>query len=321
MPQVNPQVVRRCDGNPSIARMVGICIGQKINLGENGDLLPDELEAFHDQYVKGILKILNVQPEEEAFLIEASIYRLEVPRKAFMMLPHYSDQTFDALLNKLLLDNCKDWYSVNSLIAGTLRRTAEKDTGLHAFAASYFNSEYKENPSSVAKAEYLFHLSSSGAKLPTKENLKYYANDILDAAIELFKNGEIEVAESHLKLISYYKQHRNWVEFNFYYALCHIINSDYAGYHELFNQAVAGAKKKTVLYFRMIDWLIKLRFLNEAENLLNEVGDIDSSSRQLKALWISLWYATYQTRDKAISEAQNLTKNTLGEFYSSRILV
>lgn len=321
LPEIDSKIIHKCGGNPAVARMVGICLGQKINRGESGEISQEELDAFKDQYVKGIFSVLNVKPNEEEFLTEASIYRLGVPRKAFMVLPHYSDQAFDSLRDKLLLEADQDWFFVNSLISEILRRTATKDNNLHTIAATYFDEEYQENPSSVAKAEYLYHISFSKANLSVNENLKYYADDILSAAIELINNGEIDIAYSHLKLIRYYNQFCNRVEFNFYYSLCHIVDADYQGYRDLFDKAISESGQKAVLYCRMIRRLIGLRILNEAETLLNEAEEMYPALRELKALRILLLYYTRQTRDQALTMARELTRNSNGDFYSARILV
>ncbi len=71
----------------------------------------------------------------------------------------------------------------------------------------------------------------------------------------------------------------------------------------------------------MIDRLIKARHLTEAENLLNEVCDHYSHTRQMDALWVAYYYASKQTRGKALDMAVKLTQESAGDFYSAKILV
>lgn len=322
LPQISKNSIRQCRGNPAMARMLGVYIGNRINSGFEADVSQENIEAFAEKYTDGILEALNVTGDEKDLLIESTIYRLQVPEDAYRKLPHYTEQLFRVLQNKLLIENSNDWFFVNPLISGSLRKKVAGRSDLHEAAAQYFDSEYRQNESYVAKAEYLYHTSFWAPKLHLKDSLKYYANDILSAAIELINNGDTDIAQSHLDSIRFFQDSYNRSEFSFYYALCHILNDEYGKFRTLFDEAVKErAGKKDVLYYRMIDRLIKTRRLSEAENLLNEVCDQYPHTRQMAALWVAYYYASKQTRPKSVAMAINLTQNSTGDFYSAKILV
>lgn len=322
LPQISKNIIRQCRGNPSMARMVGVCIGSRLNNGLDGDVTQEELESFADKYTDGILDALNITADERELLTESTIYRLQVPEEAFRKFPHYNDHAFRALQDKLLIEEDDNWFSVNSLISNSLRKKITGSASLHEIAAQYFDSEYKHTSSYISKAEYLYHLSFCAPKLQFKDDLKYYANDILSAAIDLINSGEIAIAQSHLDSIRFYQKSYDISEFSFYYAFCHIMNNEYHPYRKLFDIAVEESKKeKDIVYYRMIDRLIKARHLTEAENLLNEVCDHYSHTRQMDALWVAYYYASKQTRGKALDMAVKLTQESAGDFYSAKILV
>lgn len=322
LPQVSKNSIRQCRGNPSMARMVGICIGERLNNGLDGVVPQEELEAFSDKYTDGILDALNITADERELLAESTIYRLQVPEEAFRKFPHYNDRAFRVLLDKLLIEDSNNWFSVNSLILSSLRKRIAGSSNLHKIAAEYFDCEYKQTSAYVSKAEYLYHSSFCAYKPQHKEDLKYYANDIFSAAIELINNGEIAIAQSHLASIRFYQDSYDISEFSFYYAFCHIVNDEYTEYRNLFDDAIRYSKgKKDVLYYRMIDRLIRARYLTEAEMLLNEVCERYDHTRQMDALWVAYYYASKQTRDKALDMATKLTQTSAGDFYSAKVLV
>lgn len=322
LPRIPQNTIRQCHGNPSMARMVGVCIGHRLNSGLDENIPQEEVDSFADKYADGILKALNINDDERNLLIESTIYRLQVPEIAFKELPNYTDNSFRILKDKLLIEQNDDKFSVNTLILNSLRRKISKPSELHEIAAKYFDSEHKQNGSYVSKAEYLYHLSFCSSKLQFKEDLKYYANDILSASIELINSGEFVIAQSHLDTIRFFIKSYNISEFYFYYALCHIVNGEYSAYRQLFDTAIENTKMPSdILYYRMIERLINIRQLSEAENLLNEVCDNYPHSRQMDALWIKYYYASKQTRDTALDMAVKLTKESAGDFYSAKILV
>lgn len=323
LPRIPQSIIHQCHGNPSIARLIGVYIGERLNSGLDEDITQEVLEEFVDKYADGILNTLNISDEERILLVEATIYRLQVPELAFKGLPHYTEKSFRALKDKLLIEENHDWLSVNKLIANSLKRQISEKKKLHEIAAEYFNLEYEQNQSYVSKAEYLYHLSFCVSKFRVKEDLKYYANDILSASIELINNGEFEIAQSHLDSIRYFSKSYNKVEFLFYYALCYIANEKYETYRELFNEAIEIQKNsQDILYYRMIDRLINIRRLTEAENLLSEVCEKYTHTRQMDALWVKYYYnLSGQTKDKALDMAIKLTQNSPGDYYSAKILV
>lgn len=322
LPQILKSNIRSCKGNPAIARMVGICIGERLNCGEVGVVTPDEIDNFSDQYTEGILDSLKVLPDERELLSEATIYRIQVPEEAFKELPHYTENSFAILKDKLLFEESDNWFTVNSLVVDSLKKKIHEKTDLHRIAAQYFDAEYKQNPSYVAKAEYLYHASFYQSHPGVRENLKYYSNDILSAAIELINDGAIEIGRSHLDSIRFFTNVYSLSEYNFYYAFCCIMNDEYELYRDKFQESVSEAgDKKDVVYYRMINKLLRERKLNEVENLLNEVCDQYPHTRQMDALWIDYWYSNKQTRSYAIAEALKLTKASAGDFYSAKTLV
>lgn len=322
LPQIPKSSIRQCRGNPALARMVGVCVGNRLNNGLDSKVPQEDLEAFADKYTDGILDALNISDEEREFLTEATIYRLQVSAEAFRNFPHYSDQAFRVLQDKLLIENFDGWFSVTSLIASSLRKKVAGSITLHEIAAKYFDDEYKSKKYYVSKAEFFYHSSFCTEKMRTKGDLRYYANDILSAAIELINSGEIAIAKSHLSSIRFYPESYDFSEFLFYYAFCHIMNDEYSEYRHLFDDAIKySTGNKDVLYYRMIDRLIRARYLTEAEALLNEVCERYSQTRQMDALWVAYYYASKQTRDKALDMAINLTKTSAGEFHSAKILV
>ncbi len=311
--RVPQSTINQCHGNPSIARMIGVYIGERLNSGLDENIPQEDLEAFVDKYADGILNTLNIVDDERELLVEATIYRLQVPEMAFKELPHYSEKSFRTLRDKLLIEENDDWFSVNKLIANSLKRQISGQKKLHEIAARYFNHEYEQNASYVSKAEYLYHLSFCVSKFHFKDDLKYYANDILSASKELINNGEFEIAQSHLDNIRFFCQSYNKSEFLFFYALCHIANDKYDTYRELFNKAIDECSKKSqdILYYRMIDRLIGIRRLTEAENLLNEVCEKYPHTRQMDALWVKYYYFVFkQSRDKALDMAIKLTHDS-----------
>lgn len=323
LPRIPKSTIRQCHGNPSIARMIGVYIGERLNSDLDENIPQEDLESFVDKYADEILNKLNISNDERELLIEATIYRLQVPEMAFKELPHYSEKSFRILKDKLLIEENDDWCSVNKLIANSLKRQISEQKKLHEIAARYFNHEYEQNEAYISKAEYFYHLSFCVSKFQFKDDLKYYANDILSASKELINYGEFEIAQSHLDNIRFFCQSYNKSEFLFFYALCHIANEKYDKYHELFNKAIECSKKsQDVLYYRMIDKLIGIRQITEAENLLNEVCDKYPHTRQMDALWVKYYYKfSKQTRDKALDMAIKLTHDSPGDFYSAKILV
>lgn len=322
LPQVSKTSIRQCRGNPALARMIGICVGERLNSGLDSNIPQEDLESFADRYTDGILSALNLSNNERELLTESTIYRLQVSIEAFQNFPHYSDQTFRTLQDKLLIDGFEDWFSVNPLIANSLRKKATGSAILHEIAAKYFDEEYKSKKYYVSKAEYLYHLSFCTEKIHIKDDLRYYANDILSAAIELINSGETSIAKSHLTTIRFYPESYNISEFYFYYAFCHIMDDEYDEYRKLFDKAVETSKgSKDIPYYRMIDRLIRVRYLAEAESLLNEVCDSYPHTRQMDALWVSYYYVSKQTRQQALDTAIKLTQTSAGDFYSAKILV
>lgn len=322
LPQVTKNIVKQCHGNPAIARMVGVCIGNRLNSGQDSNVSQDEIDSFADKYTDGILDALKVTPDERELITESTIYRLCVPEEAFRKLPHYNDEIFNSLRNKLLIDETDNWLFVNPLISNSLRKSIKNASLLHKIAAEYFNNEYIKTGAYVSKAEYLYHLSFCSPKLQLQKDLAYYANDILDAAIQLINSGEFDIARSHLDSIRFFSNSYNLSEFSFYYAFCHIMSDEYKTYRQLFDASIENAKgPKDVLYYRMIDRLIGVRYLAEAENLLNEVQEFYPHTRQMDALWVSYYYATKQTRERALQDAVKLTQESAGDFYSAKILV
>lgn len=322
LPQIPSNSVYQCHGNPAIARMIGIYIGQKINQGENIEISKDDMDTFLDQYTDGILSAISATPEEKELLNEIAVYRLPVPKEAFEKLPHFTNERLSHLVEKLLVEEIDQYFDVNSFIATSLRMKAVARKDLHEIAAQYYENLFTRETSYIAKAEQLFHASFSPEKIKLRENLRYYANDIFSASIDLINMGEVEIAHTHLDSICHFQSAFNSSEFYFYYSLCYIFSGEYDKYREFFEKAVAHrSENQDVLYYRMIDRLIKSRFLNEAENLLNEVCEKYTHTRQMDALWVAYKYATNKTRNDAINAAMQLTRNSAGDFYSAKILV
>lgn len=322
LPQIPSNSVYQCHGNPAIARMIGIYIGQKINQGENIEISKDDMDTFLDQYTDGILSAISATPEEKELLNEIAVYRLPVPKEAFEKLPHFTNERLSHLVEKLLVEEIDQYFDVNSFIATSLKMKAVARKDLHEIATQYYENLFTRETSYIAKAEQLFHASFSPEKIKLRENLRYYANDIFSASIDLINMGEVEIAHTHLDSICHFQSAFNSSEFYFYYSLCYIFSEEYDKYREFFEKAVAHrSENQDVLYYRMIDRLIKSRFLNEAENLLNEVCEKYTHTRQMDALWVAYKYATNKTRNDAINAAMQLTRNSAGDFYSAKILV
>jgi len=177
----------------------------------------------------------------------------------------------------------------------------------------------------INKAEYFYHISFCNPSLRRSE-LRYYSDDILSAAIRLTDDARnrdfqrIKIALSHLDSIKPWKN-RYW-KYNVYVAYGKILLDDYKGYIEAFDNAVeVKTSDKDVVYYLMVNKLIKARKQVEAESLLNTIEDLFGQNKQLSALWVMLHYSNNATKKQAISSAMLTTKAGQYDIYASKILV
>ena len=157
------------------------------------------------QYTDGILSAISATPEEKELLNEIAIYRLPVSKEALERLPHFTNERLSHLVEKLLVEEIDQYFDVNSFIATSLRMKAVARKDLHEVAAQYYENLFTRETSYIAKAEQLFHASFSPEKIKLRENLRYYANDIFSASIDLINMGEVEIARTHLDSICHFQ--------------------------------------------------------------------------------------------------------------------
>lgn len=324
LPVIPKEIISACNGNPSIAELVGIYLGKKINEKNESALNLDEVNSFTNKHVDGILSDLQISDNEKAFLQDACIYRIPVKKYAYEEFDKYKKESLEKLINDMIIENDSELFSVNPVIYSRFNRIC-KSIKLHKIAADYHDREYKALHVSIDKAEYIYHISFCNPTL-RKNELQYFSDDVLSAAIKLINDTrpgdtyKLNMAMNHLESIKHWKD-RYW-KYNIYVAYCKILLDDYQGYQEAFDKAVSvKVKDNHVAYYLMANKLIRARKQGEAETLLNTIEDLFGESKQLSALWVMLRYSNNSTKKEAISTAKLLTKAKQYDLYASKILV
>jgi len=143
LPVIPQEVIAACNGNPSIAELIGIFLGKKINRENESSLTLNEISNFSNKHVDGILDSLQISESEKAFVQDISIFRIPVKKHAYENFKRYKKEIFLRLIENMIIENNEELYSVNPLVYSRYNRASEPSYQLHEIAADYHDREYQ----------------------------------------------------------------------------------------------------------------------------------------------------------------------------------